>query len=97
MLCNVTSKKNGQEKFKLSKNVPLCTAMVANLEESFCGVIAELFTKETKWWKANLVISGDFFFREICRLSLHYKVITVSRRKGSLKVPYYYNNSVFCS
>ena len=37
-----TMDKNGQEKIKLST---ISTAMLANFEESFCGVIAELLTK----------------------------------------------------
>ena len=46
--------------------------MVTNFEESFCGVIAELLTKQTKWRKANLRTSiFQFFVIHCCLFTCH--------------------------
>ena len=46
-------------------------------------MIAELLTTLTKWLKANLFTSGEFF-REICRFSLHHKANNYRVTKNKL-------------
>ena len=45
-------------KYKLSEKY----SYSGEFDESFCGVIAELLTKETKWIKENLLTSNEFLF-----------------------------------